>query len=73
MEAAILKQTLKMKSIKLNLFLKSIHKHIHLTNVMFFNYANNHFMEVFYEYCTLFRHYWEKVNIYCELVTSQPH
>ena len=43
-EAAILKQTLKMKIIKLNLFLKNIHNHPHLTNVTFAYYANNHFM-----------------------------
>ena len=73
MEAAILKQTLKMKIIKLNLFLKNSHNHIHLTNVTFVYYANNHFMEVFYEYCILFRNYWEKINIHCKLVTSQPH
>ena len=60
MEAAILKQTLKMKNIKFNLFLKNNHNHTHLTNVTFAYYANNHFKEVFYEYCTLFRHYWEK-------------
>ena len=60
MEAAILKQILKMKIIKLNLFLKIIHNHTHLTNMTVAYYANNHFMEVFYEYYTLFRHYWEK-------------
>ena len=47
MEAAILKQILKMKNIKLNLFLKNNHNHTHLTNVTFTYYANNHFMEVF--------------------------
>ena len=74
-EAAILKRTLKMKSIKLNLFLKNIHNHTNLTNLTFVCYANNHFMEVFYEYCALFRHYWEKINIHRELhvVMSQPH
>ena len=49
MEVVILKQTLKMKIIKLNLFLKIIHYHTHLTNVTFAYYAYNHFMEVFYE------------------------
>ena len=36
-----------MKIIKLNLFLKNIHNHTHLTNVTFAPYANNHFMEDF--------------------------
>ena len=73
MEAAILKQTLKMKIIKPNLFLKNSHNHIHLTNVTFVYYATNHFMEVFYDYCILFRNYWEKSNIHSELMTSQPY
>ena len=46
--AAILKQILKMKSVNLNLCLKNIHNHTHLTDVPFVYYANNHFMEVFY-------------------------
>ena len=53
MEAAILKQTLKRKIIKLNLFLKNVHNHTHMTNVSSAYYANNHFMEVFYESYTL--------------------
>ena len=35
---------LKLKIIKLNLFLKSMHKHTQLTNVIFVYYVNNHFM-----------------------------
>ena len=70
---AILKQTLKTKIIKLMLFLKNSHYYIHLTNVTFVYYVNNHFMEVFYEYCILFRNHWETINIHCKLVTSQPH
>ena len=34
MEPAILKQTLKLKIIKLNLFLKNMQTHAHLTNAM---------------------------------------
>ena len=44
MEAAILKQTLKLKIIKLNLFIKSMHTHLLLTNVIFVYYVNSHFM-----------------------------
>ena len=46
MEAAILKEILNKKIIKLNLFLKSMHTHTHLTNVIFVYYANNHFYGV---------------------------
>ena len=35
-------------------------------------YANNHYVGLFYEYCSFIRHYWKKINILCELVTSQP-
>ena len=35
---------LKLKIIKLNLFLKSMHKHTQFTNVIFDYYVNNHFM-----------------------------
>ena len=65
-----------LKIIKLNLFLKSMPTHAHLTNVMLVCYATNHFVELFYEYCSFIRHYWKKkkkINILCELVTSQPH
>ena len=41
--AAILKQTLKMKILKLSLFLKNIHNHTHLTNVTFAYYAKKSF------------------------------
>ena len=51
---------IKLKIIKHNLFLKSMHTHTHLTNVIFVYYANNHFMELFYECCTFIRHYWTK-------------
>ena len=44
MEAAILKLTLKLKIIKLNLFLKSMHTPTQFTNVIFVYYVNNHFM-----------------------------
>ena len=50
-----------------------MHTHTHLTNMNFVYYANNHFMGLFYEFCTFIRHYWKKINIHCELVTSQPH
>ena len=64
--AAILKQILKPKSMKLNLCLKNIHLCL-LCKWLFF-------MELFYEYCTFIRHYWKKKsNVHCELVTSQPH
>ena len=36
-------------------------------------YATNHFVWLFYEYCSFIRHYWKKFNILCEPVTSQPH
>ena len=35
---------LKLKIIKLNKFLKSMHKHTQFTNVIFVYYENNHFM-----------------------------
>ena len=35
---------LKLKIIKLNLFLKNMNKHIQFTNVIFDYYVNNHFM-----------------------------
>ena len=41
--------------------------------VIFFYHANNHFMVLIYENCTFRRIYWNKINIQCELVTSQPH
>ena len=51
-----------------------MHTHTHLTNVIFVYYANIHFIELFYEFCTFIRHYWKKkINSHCELVTSQPH
>ena len=72
--AAILKLILNLKIIKLNLFLKSMHTRTHLTNVLFVYYANNHFLWLFYGFCIFIRHYWKtKINIHCELVTSQPH
>ena len=46
-----------LKKIKLNLFLKGMHIYIHLTNVIFVYDANNHFMEIFNEFCTFIRHY----------------
>ena len=30
-------------------------------------------MGLFYGLCTSIGHYWKKINIHCELVTSQPH
>ena len=51
---------IKLKIIKLYLFLKSMHTHTHLTNVIFVYYANNLFMWLFYEICTFIRHYWKK-------------
>ena len=41
---------------------------IHLTNVIFVIMQIIILRELFYEFCTL-----EKINIHCELVTSQPH
>ena len=38
--AAILKQTLKLKIIKLNLFIKCMHTHLQLTTVIFVYYVN---------------------------------
>ena len=49
--------SLKLKIIKLNLFLKSMHNHKQFTNLIFVNYVNNNFMGLFYEYCTFIRHY----------------
>ena len=65
----------KLKIMKLNLFLKSMHKHIQFTNVIFVYYVNNHFFgnSLNNEYCTFISHYWKNINIHCELVTSQPH
>ena len=73
MGAAILKYTLKLKIIKLKLFLKNMQTHAHLTNVILVYYATNHFVGLFYEYCYFIRQLLEKINIHCELVTSQPH
>ena len=65
---------LKLKIIKPNLFLKRMHTLTHLTTVTLVYYANNNFMGLFYELCTSIRHYWrKKINMHCELVTSQPH
>ena len=50
----------KLKNIKLNSFLKSMHTHTHLTNVIFVYYANNHFMGLLYEFCRFIRHYWKE-------------
>ena len=44
MKAAILKLTLKLKIIKLSLFLKSTYTHTQFTNVIFVCYVDNHFM-----------------------------
>ena len=41
---------IKIKIIKLNLFLKSMHTHTQFTNVIFVYYVNNHFLELFYHY-----------------------
>ena len=49
MEAAILKWKLKLKIIKPNFFLQSMHTYTHLANVILVYYANNHFMGLFYE------------------------
>ena len=49
------------------------HAHTLLTNVIFVCHVNNHFMWLFYEYFTFIRNYWKKINMHCELVTSQPH
>ena len=57
MEAAILNKREKYKT---QFISQKYSYHSHLTNVTFVYYANNHFMEVFYEYCTLFRQYCEK-------------
>ena len=51
--AAILKETLEPKIIKLNLFLKTMHTYTHLTKVIFVCYVNTQFIGLFYEYCTL--------------------
>ena len=53
--------------------IKTEYHHAHLTNVILVYYAINHFMGLFYEYCSFNRHYWKKINIHCELVMSQPH
>ena len=53
MEAAILKITLKFKTIKVNLLIKSRHTHTLLTNVIFVYYANTHFMGFFHKNCVL--------------------
>ena len=50
---------IKTTMIKLNLFLKRMHTHTHLTNVIFVYYANNHFVGLFYECFTVIRHYWK--------------
>ena len=34
--------------------------------------ATNHYVWLFYEYCSFIMHYWKKINILCELVTSKP-
>ena len=38
------KMPFKLKIMKLNLFLKSMHKHTQFTNVIFVYYVNNHFL-----------------------------
>ena len=44
-----------------------------LTTAIFVYYVNNHFMGLFQEYCSLVSYNWKKININCELVTSQHH
>ena len=44
-----------------------------LTNVILLYCEINNFIGLFYEYCIFIRHYWKKINIHCEVVTSQPH
>ena len=73
MEAAILKLTVNLKITKLNLFIKSMHTHTQMTNVIFVYYANNLFKGLVYEYYTFSRLYWGKNQYPPELVTSQPH
>ena len=54
MEAAILKNTENNKIKKLILFLKLMHTHIHLTDVVFVCYANTHFVGLFYKICSFY-------------------
>ena len=49
MDAAILKSTLKLKIMKLKLFLKNMHAYTFFTTSILVNYINNHFMGLFYE------------------------
>ena len=49
MEATILKSTLKLKIMKLELFLKNMQTYTFLTTAILDNYVNNHFMGLFYE------------------------
>ena len=46
-EAAILKSTLELKFMKLNLFLKNMHTHTLLTTAIFVYYVDIHFMGLF--------------------------
>ena len=49
MEAAILKNTESNKIKKLILFLKFMHTHTHLIDVVFVSYEINHFVGLFYK------------------------